>query len=141
MNLPLIDKAQIVEVALDEMEQVHQEEIDMINDLAESLVAIGLGTKAADDLDTLFKEIIEHTQAHFANENRLMLEYGFPAYEIHSGEHTNFLSALEVEYRHWILEHDVPRLQGFLQEYWKGWFMQHVSTMDRVTASFIESHQ
>ena len=82
-------------------------------------------------------ELKEHTIAHFANEERLMQEHGFPPYPIHKYNHDQFLNEFAVLVQNWELSKDVEPLKMFLETTLPEWLHNHISTLDTVTAMFL----
>ena len=134
---PVVTVDAIPQVALDSMNHTHQEEVELINRFAELLVADSPDEGA---ITTLFDEWLEHTRDHFDRENRLMQEYDFPAYPVHSGEHERVLAQLESLRQEWYQNKQVEPVANFIFVDWPAWFDQHVNSMDMVTAQFI-SHK
>jgi hemerythrin len=58
-------------------------------------------TTKQDELANKLDEYIEHVKEHFANEERLMLEYNFPSYEMHKLAHDMFLINLRYATKKW----------------------------------------
>jgi hemerythrin len=136
-QLPIVATDQLPLVELELMNQVHREEIEMINQLG-GLLIDGLETKP--DLNKIGHSVaawINHTQAHFEGEKRLMREYGFPPYLVHKGEHDQVLLQLEQLQAAWLEDFNLQRLADYLFIEWRRWFEQHVNSMDAVTAQFL----
>ncbi len=135
---PLLPLDQIPQVALDSMNRTHQEEVERVNRLA-ALVAQGMQGEIDEAAITdLLENLIDHTRHHFARENALMEQYGFPAYPVHSGEHQRVLSLLDSLQQGWLLQRSLQPLADFLFAEWPSWFDNHVQTMDRVTAGYLQ---
>ncbi len=135
---PVLDPTAIPQVALPLMNDTHQEEVELINQLG-SLLEAGLqGTPDEAAIGEKFQQWIAHTREHFARENELMQEYRFFAYPMHSGEHEQVLNHLEKLYQQWQENKDIPALAKYVFEIWPEWFAGHVNSMDTVTAQFLE---
>lgn len=107
--------------------------------LRDRLLAL-LSTQApAAEVDTLLDELLVHTRHHFAEENRLMQETGFPPYPMHKGEHDRVLDDMESRIARWKQERDATALSNWLEVGIVDWFVSHVSTMDFITARFIKA--
>ena len=136
-QLPIVDIAQIPIVDLEVMNQVHREEVALINRLGSLLLT---GLKETPDIDAIsqnLSEWIAHTKDHFEAENRMMEEHGFPPYPVHKGEHEQVLSRLEALQQQWSVSQELESLAQFVFVEWRDWFDTHVKTMDTVTASFL----
>jgi hemerythrin len=135
---PLLPLDRIPQVALESMNRTHQEEVERVNRLA-ALVAKGMqGEIGEATISAHLENLIDHTRQHFARENALMEQYGFPAYAVHSGEHQRVLSQLDNLLQGWLKERSLEPLAEFLFAEWPSWFDNHVQTMDRVTAGFLQ---
>lgn len=124
----------IPQVALDFMNTVHCEELTLVQAIS--------GLIDTDDPDNnkiseLLEEWVTHTQQHFERENRYMQEYMFPAYPVHSNEHTAALEQLRGIQQQWNRIHDLESLKQYVQLVWPAWFKNHISTMDFITAQFL----
>ena len=107
--------------------------------LRDRLLAL-LSTQApAAEVDTLLDELLVHTRHHFAEENRLMQETGFPPYPMHKGEHDRVLGDMESRIARWKQERDATALSNWLEVDIVDWFVSHVSTMDFITARFVKA--
>jgi hemerythrin len=136
-QLPIVATDQMPLVELELMNQVHREEIEMINQLASLLID---GMKTEPDLEKISQSVaawIDHTRQHFEGENRMMCEHGFPPYPVHKGEHDQVLLQLERQQAVWLEDFNLQRLADYLFIEWRSWFDQHVNSMDAVTAQFL----
>lgn len=104
----------------DELDRTHEEFVALLNALDATL-------PDGDPLPAL-RELIAHTEAHFALEEGWMQRMGFEPENCHSRQHQMVLQLLrEVEQRAAAGETDaLPRLVPALAE----WFPQHAEMMD-----------
>ncbi len=137
---PVYPADEIPQLALALMNNVHHEEVAMINRLGE-LIAAGLaGEPNAGAIGAKLDAWLQHTREHFGRENDLMQEHGFPAYGVHSGEHRRVLAELEGVVGEWKEKQDLERLSHYVRDLWPQWFRQHVETMDAMTAQFLSMY-
>ncbi len=125
------------QVALDFMNRDHAEFVALRGQLLGLLSAKAPGAK----VDTLLDELLEHTRHHFAEEERLMQETQFPPYRMHKGEHDNVLTDMSAQIERWKQGRDAAALRDWLDRTVGDWFVNHVRTMDFVTAGFIAMKQ
>ena len=125
------------QVALDFMNRDHAEFVAMREQL---LVLLSAKSPLA-MVDKQLDELLEHTRHHFAEEERLMQETRFPPYVMHKGEHDNVLADMSAKIASWKQERDLEALEDWLDAAVGNWFVNHVSTMDFVTAGFIGMKQ
>ena len=136
----LIDKASMPLVAMDFMNEVHAEDIDLINDLYDLILAYKKEQNDASKelLKLKYEEWYHHTVAHFANEEQAMQTNKFPPYLFHKGEHDQVLSTMNQRLNDWLLSGDIAPLQDFI-EFLPSWLINHIQTMDTVTAMFLRT--
>ncbi len=123
------------QVELDFMNHDHAEFVE----LREALLATLARKAGPAEVDALLDRLLEHTRSHFAEENRLMQETGFPPYPMHKGEHDRVLDDMESRIARWKQGRDTKALSGWLEVGLVDWFVSHVSTMDYITARFIKA--
>ncbi len=134
----MIDIKNLPKVALEEMNEVHYEEVHLLNKLEDTI------QKSPNDLDgiaEILHELIEHTREHFSNEENLMRQYGFPAFMMHQGEHVRVLNEMQRFMQTWLN----TKNNETIKEYYLGslieWLDTHIKTMDTITANFISMHR
>jgi hemerythrin len=110
------------------MDETHQEFVDMINKI--------LATPEAEQLP-IYKEFLNHTVEHFAQEERWMLATGFSADNCHAEHHATILETMRVVEAHY-LDSDttiISRMAEALAE----WFPGHANSMDAGLAAHLKS--
>ncbi len=106
---------------------------------------VGLLNTAYDDfrdsvprerLDALFLELIDYATYHFAAEERLMKESGYPAHEAHDQQHRQFATRVTEMHRDYLAGKPV-----FLEvlSFLKGWLESHIVKSDRDLATFLNT--
>lgn len=134
----MIDKESLPRVAYEVMNEVHEEEIELLQKIESALNEYPLNVIQVDEV---LSELLVHTQEHFANEQRLMKEVNFPAMMMHESEHVRVLNEMKSVVNRW----EQTRDPDLIKEYFLGtlieWLMQHINTMDTITAQFIVMHK
>lgn len=121
-----IDWTPAHELGLAAMDETHREFVALYNACA----------AAADgELLPAFERLLEHTVAHFDQEDRWMAASGFPPTAIHRGEHEQVLAAWRAA---------LDRLRRGDTAPWRAlaaqvpaWFDQHAATMDAALANWM----
>jgi hemerythrin len=134
----MIDKENLPRVVYEQMNEVHEEEVELLNRLEGLLEDKVLDTSKVDDL---LNTLLEHTKGHFANEERLMQEVSFPAMMMHQGEHLNVLNEMKRVVNQWEMTKDPEVIRAYFLGTLTEWLMMHINTMDTVTAQFIAMHK
>lgn len=127
--MPLIDPESLPLVDTAFQNDDHRAEAVLINQCVEVLDQGG-------DATSLIKHLADHTVAHFAREDEAMRRTGFPAFAMHAGEHERVLKDFGAQ---------AEALQGQALRQWlenelTPWFINHIATMDRVTAHWLRQH-
>jgi len=140
MTQLLINSQDIPLVRIDFMNRTHQEEAQFVNSLAELVQARLNGEPTDSEISKQLGHWLQHMKAHFARENELMQETGFPVYPIHSEEHEIALSRMQTVIDAWEQNKDIELLKDYVFTLWPAWFKGHVNSMDKVTAEFALAH-
>ena len=127
-----IHNIELPQVAVPSMNATHAEELALLRDLLSALDA-GDTVRAA----ALATAFAGHVEEHFAREERLMEQHGFPPYPIHKSEHDR-MRALVAEHCAGADNEDGRAALGhFIREEFLPWLSSHVATMDSATAHFL----
>lgn len=124
------------QVALDFMNRDHEEFAALRDRLLDQLA-----TGAADGIDGLLDELQRHTVRHFADEEAAMQEAGFPVYAVHKGEHDAVLADMAARIDLWRRAGNVEVLREWIDAAVGEWFVNHVNSMDMVTARFVAAQR
>ncbi|WP_456402451.1 bacteriohemerythrin [Persephonella sp.] len=135
----LIRKEDFPKVALSKMNDIHSNEIDIVNRLYEAAVNCVEGKETIENVDLLLKEFLQDVREHFSFEQELMEKYGFFAYPMHKGEHDNVLRELASIEKLWNDKKNPETIKEYLERYFAPWIINHVQTMDTVTAMFLSN--
>lgn len=101
------------------MDDTHTEFVDRLNAL--------LATPVEQQLP-LYRAFLDHTVAHFAQEERWMLATGFAPDNCHASHHATILETMRAVIPHF--EHDDLHIITRLAEALVEWFPQHTASMD-----------
>ncbi|MBS9782327.1 MAG: hemerythrin family protein [Arcobacter sp.] len=139
----LIDKNALPLVAMDNMNEVHFEDVDIINDLSSLLddYAINPSDDLYNKINQQYEKWFEHTINHFAGEEEMMQEKNFFAYPMHKAEHTNALQVMQDVYGQWKQGKNIQALKQYVQQDCIQWLLNHIQSMDTVTAMYLKTGQ
>ncbi len=127
-------------VDLDFMNNTHFEEIELVKKIGDYITSYQQTEEEKGDITMLLEVWLNHTRAHFAVENELMLATKFPAYTVHEHEHALALATMASIVEAWKSDNEIARLEAYVFELWPQWFKSHVNTMDTITAQFACMH-
>lgn len=101
------------------MDETHEEFVAMLNQLLATPQDLQL---------PLYREFVEHTKEHFAQEERWMVATGFAPDNCHASHHATIMETLNAVIEHYEQGDTeiITRLADALVE----WFPQHAATMD-----------
>ena len=129
-----VDKSAVPLVAVEFMNHDHHEAADLINVLEERLVADPIDTEA---VGAALRAFLDHTREHFAREEQEMLRTQFPIYPVHKAEHDRTLEDMDVVWGDWVADQDAEKLLAWVRGPLPEWLVEHIQTMDTVTAQYI----
>lgn len=117
-------------VGVREMDETHAEFAALVNALA--------ATEDDADIRFLLRQLIEHTEQHFAREEELMLRCGFPATAEHMSDHARVLGDLG-RFEKMAARGMTSMAKAFVVEFLPSWFDVHLRTMDSALASCLRT--
>ncbi|ACN98866.1 conserved hypothetical protein [Sulfurihydrogenibium azorense Az-Fu1] len=135
----LINPQEMPKVAVDEMNEVHSTEVEILNKLYEKILEFENDSSKFDEVVKLFDEFLNDVIQHFSFEQNMMEETNFFAYSMHRGEHDRVLFELKSLEKMLKEKNDVKTLKEYLVYNFKPWIINHVKTMDTVTAMYLSN--
>ena len=96
-------------------------------------------SSSKEDFLPLFKQMITHTQEHFAFEESIMNEYNFYDKHEHFSEHKNLLD--EMHYFYEKGKKSPPFAKSYINEYAYEKFKRHVINIDSQLAMFLKEQK
>jgi hemerythrin len=125
----LIADKDIQHVSNDMMNILHEEEIRIINEFHDAVLA-----KESDKIDELFKVVQFDVEDHFSTEEAMMEESNFYAMQMHKSEHDTMRKKLAQLQASWESNREPEEIQRFLEDEFKHWLVLHVARWDSETA-------
>ena len=118
-------------VRIAEMDKQHQHLFDLINKLHE---AMGQG-KGSETLPGVFESLVKYTQTLFADEESLMLKYGYPGLALQKRQHAELIAQV-VELQKKFQAGDFSssiKTRDFLKQ----WLIEHIQESDKKYGVFL----
>lgn len=129
----MIEKNSIPMVSIKSMNEVHFEEVLIINALL-----VNLEQKVSFEiLSTNLEKLLEHMQEHFSSEEILMQESAYPSYRIHQADHVKVLNEARYIEMMWRNRKDPSEINEYLVENLIPWLNQHIQAMDVPMADYL----
>jgi hemerythrin len=120
-------------VAMPSMNDTHLEEILIINRLENAA-----NENDIEAVDSVLKELLEHTDMHFSDEEDMMEEALFPAFQMHKSEHDRHLHELRSIIKYFEQHKDTGAISAYIKGNLTPWLINHIQTMDTMTAKFLQ---
>lgn len=133
--MPIVTWSEEYEVDVAEIDAQHQKMLDLVNHLHASVEA----RIDKNQLKKLLSELVSYTHMHFATEEALMDQYGFPDTARHKQEHSILLRHLNLlldavsqgKYPTFYSDYDVST----------DWMLLHITDCDKPLGNYLKSKQ
>lgn len=119
-------------MALDFMNHDHEYAADLVNK-----IEVQFDLHQVSEVERLLKELQSHCIDHFTHEEKEMIKYSFPPYQVHKQEHDRLLMDLDMIIQQLHQHQDLTKIKTFIKIEFPAWFAHHLATMDRMTAHHI----
>jgi len=103
-----------------------------------ALLAACKQEKGGEEVTRLFSFLDAYVVTHFADEERLMKQLGFPDCQKHREQHQAFTSQLALLKERLRSEGPVQSLVTSMSLFINGWLIEHISRMDRAMGRFVK---
>jgi len=120
-------------VGIRQFDEHHKRLVTLVNQLYDAMMEGNGGQELHKTLDSLF----EYTVFHFASEEKLLLQNGYPEYHKHFMQHEALKSKV-IEYRNKVEKGQVGTsvsVANFLKE----WLVNHILVEDKKYGSFLHA--
>ena len=125
----LIEVKDVQQVANAMMNILHEEEIKIVNDFHDAVLA-----RDMEKIDELFKVLQFDVEDHFSTEEEMMEESKFYAMQIHKSEHDTMRQKLADLQESWEKNKEPEEIRRFLEDEFKHWLVLHIARWDSETA-------
>ncbi len=134
----MIDTNDIPLVSFNEINTVHIEEVELLNNLY-----VLLNNKQKDEKKILLRlnELLLHVREHFANEERLMKESYYPTLSMHKAEHGKIINEMQMQIMEFRNRKDYELLREYFEDEIPTWLNQHIKSMDIILADYLSQQR
>lgn len=129
----MISQEHLPMVAIPSMNDTHLEEMLIINRLDTAA-----RNNEVEAVPAILQELIEHTSMHFFDEEEMMEEALFPAFNAHKAEHDRHLHELKALTKYFEKHKDTKAIYVYIEGNLEKWLVHHIETMDTMTALFLQ---
>ena len=123
--MAIIEWTQELSVGIESLDQQHQNLVEILNKFNEGRRR-GRGTKI---MNNILNEIIGYTQEHFAFEERLLEEAGYPGLKLHQSQHRQLIQKIERFQFDFIQQN--RRITAEMGEFLNYWLTSHILKDDK----------
>ncbi|CAA6814755.1 MAG: Unknown protein [uncultured Sulfurovum sp.] len=134
--MALVYIEQLEDLDVEEMQQTHEDEVKLLNEIDKLATQHQMGQPTLDELERKLELYITHVKEHFANEERLMLKYDFPSYEMHKMAHDMFLVDMEYAISQWKGSGNLEKIINFIRKS-PEWIVMHINSVDAPTSRYL----
>ena len=132
----MIKQEELPLVSLNSMNEVHFQEVNILNRLLEQL-----DNKAGFEiLSQSLDRLLGHMQEHFSGEEKLMKETQYPSFQMHKADHDKVLNQTRYAEMQWRNKKDEDALREYLEDEIVLWLDQHIKAMDTPMADYISQN-
>lgn len=132
----MIYAEQLEFMSLDSMQDMHESEIKILNDIDNLAFDYERDKVGLDKLKAKLDEYDKHVREHFSSEEALMLKYDYPSYEMHKMAHDMFLEDWERSVKLWKKYDEVDKIIYFIRKT-PEWLVMHVNSVDASTSDYL----
>jgi hemerythrin len=118
-------------IGIDEIDDDHGKLINIFNILNHSVTE----GAATDYVEAVLEELINCTVWHFSHEERLMLKYGYDAYEEHKADHQDLVAGVRELQQKFLQTGKLDEKEHL--EYLERWLTEHILVADIRLGSFL----
>ena len=120
-------------IGIDEIDDDHNKLINLFNILNHSVTE----GAASDYVEAVLEELINCTVWHFSHEERLMLKYGYDAYEEHKADHQDLIGGVRELQKKFLQTGKLDEKEQL--EFLERWLTEHILVDDiRLGSHLIE---
>ncbi len=134
--MALIYVEQVEDLDVEEMQETHEEEIKILNEIDKLAIDYVRDKSKLPELEKKIEAYLEHVKVHFSNEERLMKKYDFPSYEMHKMAHDMFLMDIGITIKQWKKFGNIDKVINFIRKS-PEWIVLHINTVDAPTSAYI----
>jgi hemerythrin len=120
-------------VNIKEIDKQHQQLINIINDLHDSMKA----GKGKEVLSNVLNELIKYTAFHFRYEEMLFDKYVYPETKIHKKQHQDLVEQVLAYKENYDSGKKILSME--VMDFLKGWLTSHIVGSDRNYSAFLNN--
>lgn len=120
-------------VKVEEIDKQHQELIQIINQLYDTMIQ----RRGTEQIPEILERLEMYTVSHFSTEEALMRIFGYPEYQKHKEQHNQLVRELQ-HIRQNITDGEFHHVNSELLIYLRNWLLQHIMKADQHLGIYLE---
>ena len=134
-EMALIKWTEELALGIASMDDQHRHLVEIINEFGEA-VQKGKGSRV---MKKILDELIGYTQEHFADEERLLVEAGFPKLAQHQAKHRQLIQ--KIERFQFDFNQGGKRVTIKVEEFLTYWLTNHILIDDKAYAAYMKTEK
>ena len=132
--MPFINWSSDLSIGVVQIDGQHQKLVGMVNRLHDAMK----NRTGAQEVAAILSELVEYTKYHFATEEKLMQQHGYPETQAHKTEHTN-LTKQVAELAVKVGESNTSLITIETMNFLRDWLKNHILGTDMKFGQFLQS--
>ncbi len=128
-----------LETGIDILDEQHHRYVDLLSDYFQKVAEHTRTEEKADQLTDSFDFLRQYAGEHFATEESIMKDAGYPDYLSHLEEHLHFLQHVGELYKDMKSKGFSPELSREVNYYTVEWFIEHILLADMKLVEFLKA--
>lgn len=130
----MITQDQLTMVAIPSMNDMHLEEMLLINSLHDAVQS-----RNVQAIKEKLEELLKESKIHFSEEEKMMEEADYADFYTHKGEHDRQLHELAHIIKYFTERQDPQAIAAYIEGNLNSWTTHHIKTMDADMARFLQT--
>jgi len=127
----MIEWKQRMSVGVSQFDEEHKKLVSIINDLHDSMRE----GKSKEVLCSILDRLVDYTATHFAHEEQLMRQHGYPDMDTHIAEHRQLVEKAK-DIQKQARDHVTSALSMQTMSFLSGWLTGHIQGVDARYSAF-----
>ncbi len=132
--MSLLSWGSLFETKITEIDNQHKRLVDLLNQVHDAV----RNNKGEEIMNKALSDLVNYTKSHFATEERLMSQHGYPDYNNHKKEHEALGEKVQEFQQRYAKSSKDPLLVQELSIFLKGWLTNHIVGSDKKYAPFLK---
>jgi hemerythrin-like metal-binding protein len=128
--MPLFTWDSSYSVGVQDMDNEHIKLFGIINSLYDAMKS----GKSKEVMEDVFKQLVDYTEVHFSDEEKLMSQHNYPGINEQMAQHKLFVDKVEENYKKY--REGAILISIDIMNFLKDWLVNHIQIIDKKYAEF-----